>query len=407
MQNVIIFCISKLYKGNAAGSARTLNYAKLLADNNVNVYFSHLTTRKIVKEGVKSFGNHLYFVESNSKNPRLRLFRNFINSFLYAYWLASFAKKLEGKTSFLLYPSSDPSLELPAILIIKGIFRFSLFCEMNELRYAITKDHIPHPNALKNLLITIQKKMQYRYYKFNEYLSKYFDGIIVISTRLEKYYSKYNKNIIRIPILTDTHGVKIKPKPLFDHQNDIFIISFTGQVELKKEGIHLLIGAIGAVCKEFKNVVLHLYGPVPKIDKQIIDQLISNFSLKNNVFLHGMVNQDEIMNILQQSHLLILLRPSNLQNDYGFSTKLSEYMISGTPILMSNVSDINLYVKNNENGFIAREMNEAVIASRIVEIINNYNIYKDTVPLKSFETARNDFDYRNYLERVTIFITAK
>jgi glycosyltransferase involved in cell wall biosynthesis len=406
INNVIIFCIGKLYKGNSAGSVRTMNYAKLFADNGINVYFSYLSTKKIKQNHVHKHADHIYSIEAGGFNKKVHLFRNFFKSFLYVYRLVNFAKKLKGETAFILYPSNDPTLELPALLIIKTFYRFCIAIEINELRCAILQSNPPSiQNKFKNFLILIYNKLMYAYFKLNEYLSKYFDGLIVISTRLEAYFSDLNKNLIRIPILADASRVIIKSKPEFNFEKDAFIISFTGQVELKKEGIDTLIKTLGLFNKEFPNFELHLYGPVPKNAIWIFDSLVKNWSLENKVIFHGVVNQEEVMEILRKSHLLVLLRPSNRQNNFGFSTKLAEYMISGTPILLSDVSDNKLYIKDNFNGFIVESLEEEILFPTLKKIYLNYNSFKDTIPANSLETAKIHFDYRNYFVPLKAFLT--
>jgi glycosyltransferase involved in cell wall biosynthesis len=406
VSNVIIFCIGRLYKGNSAGSVRTMNYAQMFADKGINVYFSYLSTKKIEDEHIFKYADHIYSIEAGKFDKKVYLFRNFFKSFIYVYRLANFAKNLKGETAFILYPSNDPTIDFPAILIIKGIYRFFLACEINELRCAIIQSNSSNiPNKIKNFLNNINRKLRYAYFKFNEYLSKCFDGLIVISTRLEKYYTRYNKNLIRLPILTDTGSAILKSKPSFIFDKEKFIITFTGQVEIKKEGIDVLIKALGLFNKEFPNFELHLYGPVPKNAIRIFDSLISNWSLEKKVIFHGVVNQEEVMDILRKSHLLVLLRPSTRQNNFGFSTKLSEYMVSGTPILLTDVSDNTTYIKDNYNGFVIEHMDEALICFKLKEIILNYNSFKDIIPAKALETAKIHFDYRNYFVPLIVFLT--
>jgi glycosyltransferase involved in cell wall biosynthesis len=289
------------------------------------------------------------------------------------------------------------------VVLLKWVYKHRVICEINELRRSIVKNFIPHRKRYKNDILRFSNFIRYYYYRFNEILTKYFDGLIVISTNLETYYKKYNNNIIRIPILSDKFEDNT-PRKSFISINDPFIISFTGQIDLRKEGIDILFKALSLLKGDFRNFKLFLYGPVSRNDKEILEGLAKRLGIQDDIVFKGIVPQHQIHKILIESHLLLLLRPNNLQNQYGFSTKLAEYLVSGTPVLISAVSDNTLYIKDGENGFVVNEMNENEIASKLFWIIINYTKVVETIKYNSLKTADEIFHYKNYVQIFKRFI---
>jgi len=105
--------------------------------------------------------------------------------------------------------------------------------------------------------------------------------------------------------------------------------------------------------------------------------------------------------------LLIIPRPLNLQTKYGFSTKLSEYLISGVPVLVTNVSDNSLYIKDGYNGFIVEPGNYKKMGEKILYVISNYNKLKKTISMNAYQTAKEYFNYSNYSKDIFNFIFSK
>ena len=102
-------------------------------------------------------------------------------------------------------------------------------------------------------------------------------------------------------------------------------------------------------------------------------------------------------------NLLILPRPLNTQTNFGFSTKLAEYLISGVPVLVTDVSDNKIYIKDGFNGFMVDEISATGFEKKLIDIVGNYEVEKHIVSKEAFNTAKNHFDYRLYKDILTNF----
>ena len=239
-----------------------------------------------------------------------------------------------------------------------------------------------------------------------EKLTRYYDGLVVISTNIEKYYYVYNKKLLRIPILADTIKNPFCRNKITGHApGEIFTICFTGMLVLKKEGFDLLYKALSIVNNNNMNFELHLYGPVVEKERcKLLSEMPNELGLGEQVYYHGVVDQECLIEVMQRYHLLILPRPLTPQTNTGFSTKLSEYMVSGVPVLVTDVSDNALYIKDRKNGYLIPAGNPEKMAEKILEIMNETKESSIEIAEKAFETAKNHFDYSIYSERLSEFI---
>ena len=97
-------------------------------------------------------------------------------------------------------------------------------------------------------------------------------------------------------------------------------------------------------------------------------------------------------------HLLILPRPINKRTIYGFSTKLSEYLVSGIPVLLTDVSDNAMFIKDNYNGYIIPPGSADAIAGKLEEIILSYNDRAQEIVKNAHITVRERLDLRLFTQ---------
>ena len=97
-------------------------------------------------------------------------------------------------------------------------------------------------------------------------------------------------------------------------------------------------------------------------------------------------------------------RPLNPQTRYGFSTKLSDYLISGVPVLVTDVSDNSIYIRDGINGYLIPPGSMSALEAKLMEIIDNYNQSSILIARNALETAARELDYRNYTDKLIDFL---
>jgi len=390
MKTLVILSVMRFQNNSSAGVARTLNYANALASSSIKVIIaSFLEYDSNAILSIDQNNENIYFYRSlninysiHYKNQKKRII-SFLNDIL------SLVEN-SCNTSFLLYPSSYVTFDLAVLFYLKKIKKRKVFCEINEVRkYAVS--------YLKEKI-----RINYLKHSLNEQLAKHFDGLICISTQIQKYYLKYNDKTILIPILSDLKNYN--SNFLMKYNGLIFNIGFTGVICIKKENFNIFFDALFQVIKNDYNIVLNLYGMISKDELRNLQDLLEQKKIVNNVIYHGNVPQNEVIDILRQQHLLVLPRDETLQNKFGFSTKLSEYIVSSIPILLTDVSDNLKYLKDGIDVIAVDAKNSDDIALRIMQLIDNYNQIAPLLSKNAIKSAKKHFDYSIYKDKLADFL---
>jgi len=409
MKNVFILTELKIYEGTSAGSSRMMNVAKALALEGVKVYlcskFFNININKIreVYPNIFLLGEEKK-KKINKLKRRLYLPVNIILTIKYLKKIFNLSKQIPGENVFYIYPQPEISIDVVSLLYGKVINNHKLFYDINELRIAGLKNRIFSRNLVIGLYEIILYFFDFVKYNIAERLTKYYSGLIVISTNIQNYFRRYNRNLLRVPILSDTLANPFDQNPS-QKKIEKFLIGFTGQITQKKEGFDTFYKALSIVKSKFEDFELNLYGFIFKNEKQmLLNNIPLKYGIKENIIYHGIIDRGNIMKEIQKNHLLILPRGLNLQTKFGFSTKLSEYLVSGVPVLITDVSDNSLYIKDGYNGFIVQPDDYIDMAKKILYIFSNYKSISDNISKNAYETARKYFDYSNYSKKIYNFL---
>lgn len=131
-------------------------------------------------------------------------------------------------------------------------------------------------------------------------------------------------------------------------------IAYCGTVSYDKDGVHILIESFAAFHKRYPDYSLEIYGRgVGNSIKELI-KLTEEMGIADSVVFTGKVSSSQIPQLLVNASILALSRPNNLQNQYGFPTKLGEYLMSGNPVVVTSVGEIPLFISDGYSGYLAQ-----------------------------------------------------
>ncbi|NLV20336.1 MAG: glycosyltransferase family 4 protein [Bacteroidetes bacterium] len=396
-REVFIITSSHVVNGKTAGSQRIMNIAKTLAMGKVNVFLCSLPDiNNNSIECIERYPNIYQVLSTQDKK------NNFPHLFNFIFSVNNFIKERKSISAIYLYPFGRVIIEWIFLIYFKFIKRHKLFCDINELRVTTLYNKTPPARLFSKIIYYCKYPFQYLRFKSSEFQACFFDGLIVISVNLEKYFSKYSSRIIRIPILCDLSKASGNFESKF-FNNGAFKVCYAGTLSNKREGLGLLLKVI-SILNQRKNVELHLYGSIPENEEFILPELSELYKITDKVYNHGFLEPARVFLEFAQYHLLIIPRPLNKQTRYGFSTKLSEYLVSGVPTLLTDVSDNGLYIKDGYNGFIISPGSSSKMVAKINQIIENYNDWANEIVRNSYKTAIENFDYRLYTDVLIKFI---
>ena len=217
------------------------------------------------------------------------------------------------------------------------------------------------------------------------------DGLFVISTALKEFYVSIGIPQEKITI------VNMTVDPLrFDgiKKEDVSekYIAYCGTASNNKDGVDKLIEAFSIVSQKHDDVKLFIMGKAPTITDEAGNlQLVERLGLKDKVVFKGVVPAEEMPQLLTNAAILSLARPNNLQAKNGFPTKLGEYLLTGNPVVVTNVGDISLFLKDGENALLAEPDNIQEFADKLCWALEHYQ-ESLKIGAKGRETALSNFN---------------
>jgi glycosyltransferase involved in cell wall biosynthesis len=233
---------------------------------------------------------------------------------------------------------------------------------------------------------------------------KLFDGAIVISEFLERYMHKYMRSgakTLRLPILVDVEKFGCedkKPLPLEKY------ITYCGTLNETKDGVHTLMRAFALIKEGFKDVSLCLVGDsYHKTQVPLFRQHAEALGITQQVIFTGRVSRDRLPSYLCQATILALARPSSLQAEAGFSSKLGEYLATGNPVVITRTGEIEKYLEDGESAYLAPPDDVQAFAQCLHRALSHPE-QASKVGQNGRKVAMSKFDYRVNTVKLQEFI---
>ncbi len=244
-------------------------------------------------------------------------------------------------------------------------------------------------------------------------LPKISSGFIVISTYLKQYYSnKMPQNKIYVsPILVnndDSSPVKLEEnnqiKQFIDSNKIKFnLIVYSGSFG-EKDGFPYILRAFKNLLDNYPNTKLVATGKPSKYNPiENVLKLVSDLKIKDNFIYLGLLLREELKFINQKVDLLLVCRSNSEYANFGFPWKLGEYLLTKNPIVATKVGDIELYLRNNEEIFLAEPQNEESIYIAMKNVFDDYEKAK-RIANNGYNKALTVFNYINETNQLIGFI---
>ena len=202
--------------------------------------------------------------------------------------------------------------------------------------------------------------------------TKKLDGLIVISEALKQFYINSGLSANKVHVIN-----MIVDSSRFDNlvqsESRVKTIVYCGAgFTNEKDGVVDLVKAFSKINRIESEVKLLLVGnPRNEEIKEEIKDIVERSGMTNNVIVTGKVPSTDIPLILKDASVLVLCRPDNMQAKYGFPTKLGEYLLSGNPVVATNVGDIHLFLEDGVDIMLATPGNLDEFANKIKQLIDN------------------------------------
>lgn len=252
-------------------------------------------------------------------------------------------------------------------------------------------------------------KFDPRYFEFKRCWERHYktaDGFLTISTFLQNEFLKTGKPTVRIPTIMDVEFNKNLANT-YEKKEDSVSYNFSGGLGGGKDLLGEFISVLESNNDSLKkNHTVDIYGPSETEVIQQTQQFGISVLNPKRVHVHGRIPQKEVPKAIAMSEFGLILRPNRESSDAGFPTKIAEYMSIGTPIIANKTSDIAMYIKDGENGFLLDDLKMDTIRTVIQRIDRLSDVDYQRMRHAAQEQARRVFDYREYCYIMDGFIDA-
>lgn len=229
-------------------------------------------------------------------------------------------------------------------------------------------------------------------------------GMIVISQGLKQYYISngcHPEKVHVVNMIVDSTRFKDLQK-----QPSEPYIAYCGTASNTKDGVDQLIKAFAFIVKRHPEYKLYIIGSAPSKKQRFCNyELTEELGIKNNVVFTGVVSAERMPQILKNATILALDRPNNLQAKYGFPTKLGEYLLTGNPVVVTDVGDISLFLKDGESALIATPDDIEDFANKLCWSIEHPNESK-AIGKQGKTVAENHFNYLAESKKIALLINS-
>ena len=229
----------------------------------------------------------------------------------------------------------------------------------------------------------------WRYYKR---LWKQLNGVFVISGNLKQYFVDYGVSPDKVHVI----NMIVDPKRFEGVQRNPKAekyIAYCGNVNKdSKDGVGDLIASFVRYHEKYSDRKLYIIGPiVSQEQKQEYEEYLRLSKALDSVVFTDSVSPTTIPQYFMDAEMLVLARPDNIQAKYGFPTKLGEYLLSGRPVVLTDVGNITDFLKDGVSAFIAKPGDIDCISDKMMEVSANPE-KNDSVAIVGKEVAMKEFN---------------
>ena len=227
-------------------------------------------------------------------------------------------------------------------------------------------------------------------------LDKELDGVISISPYLERHYKNMNVDSIWMPPVFNGFDEKKKfvlGSPL--------VLVYAGTLGGNKDIIEPVIQALTIINKDKINIKLNLVG----VSEEQIRKNFSNLNIeKLGIIAYGIVPHEEAKKIIAESDFGLLLRYNKRYAKAGFSTKFSECMSNGVPMICISVGGADTMIEDYEDGILVADNQVDTIVKKLSELIEMPDEKLISMKKSAYKKANNIFKSSMYYEKMREFL---
>ncbi len=195
-------------------------------------------------------------------------------------------------------------------------------------------------------------------------------GVFVISNKLREYFVSVgvdHSKIYIINMIVDSNRFNNINK-----QDCEPYICYCGTVSNRKDGVNVLLESFGMIANDIPDIKLYILGSCPyQKDNEINDAIIKKYKIRDRVYMPGAVPGCQMPQYLKNAKVVVLSRPKNIQAEYGFPTKLGEYLMTGNPVVVTRVGELDDFLEHGKSCLFAEPGNADDFAEKMKWVLDH------------------------------------
>jgi colanic acid/amylovoran biosynthesis glycosyltransferase len=167
---------------------------------------------------------------------------------------------------------------------------------------------------------------------------------------------------------------------------------------VKKKGIDYAIRAMAIVAQKHPNIHFTIVGSGP--EKEHLMSLVEIHQLQDKVTFYGWATQEEVISLLQQSHIFLLpSRTAPNGDEEGIANALKESMAMGLISVGTWHAGTPELIEDHISGFLVPERDTQKLASAIEYIIEHPNEW-ESIALTARKKIEDEFETKKSVEKL-------
>jgi len=224
----------------------------------------------------------------------------------------------------------------------------------------------------------------YQQFKFRKLQMKKLDGAIISSKRWLVETKNANIPATIIPGFLDLNDSYRNNASL---KSDKLQITFMGKFS-GRELPSIIIKAL-RICKQNKlNFKLNIVGSFNSgwFEGYWHRKLTRNSYIRNDINVTGYVSNIEKDNILRKTDIFIMLRKPSQETEFLYPSRVSEYLFSGNPVILTNTPSLNeFFLQGSGAYFISNKNDSKELAELVMKLADK--------PLERFKSGKKGREY--------------
>ncbi|MSQ79721.1 MAG: glycosyltransferase [Flavobacteriaceae bacterium] len=195
-------------------------------------------------------------------------------------------------------------------------------------------------------------------------------GVVISEKLLQHYVKRFGESrMALIPVIADLE--RYKPGIATATKGTIGYIGSFGI----KDGVPGMLKAFASASLKMTGLRLKLMGYCE--NPAAISRLIDQFKLHDLVEMCGLLTYDEVPAQMASCDLLLVNRINSVYANFGFPTKLAEYLALVIPTIATKVGDVELYLEHKKNAYLINPENDTELANAILSRYAEYEKWNE------------------------------